>query len=129
MSTTAKVTNTVLVPVHRLDMDTSGLLVYAKTDRGTKALMAAFREGRVEKRYRALLEKRLPDALGTEGEVRFPITTNPLDRLRQCAAVGGREASRVGRFWERAQNARSWKWSPSRAARTSCGSTPRTRWG
>lgn len=92
MSMTAKVTNTVLVPVHRLDMDTSGLLVYAKTDRGTKALMAAFREGRVEKRYRALLEKRLPDALGTEGEVRFPITTNPLDRLRQCAAVGGRES-------------------------------------
>lgn len=104
MSMTAKATGTTLVPVHRLDMDTSGLLVYAKTERGTKALMAAFREGQVDKRYRALLARRLPDTLGNSGEVRFPITTNPLDRLRQCAAVGGRESVTRWRVLEKSSD-------------------------
>lgn len=76
-----------LVPVHRLDMDTSGLLVYAKSESGTKALMAAFRDRRVTKRYAARV---LGAVEGGEGRIEFPLTTNPLDRLRQIAALGGR---------------------------------------
>ena len=76
-----------LVPVHRLDMDTSGLLVYAKSESGTKALMAAFRDRRVTKRYAARV---LGAVEGREGRIEFPLTTNPLDRLRQIAALGGR---------------------------------------
>lgn len=80
-----------LTAVHRLDMDTSGILLYAKTPEGTRSLMAAFREGRVRKRYRAVLEGTLP---GDAGAVELPITTHPLDRLRQITAEGGR-ASRT----------------------------------
>lgn len=79
-----------LTPVHRLDMDTSGLLVYSKNPDATRALMAAFREGRVEKRYEAILEGVLDPKAADSGEIAFPLTTHPLDRLRQCAAEGGR---------------------------------------
>ena len=41
--------------VHRLDADTSGLLVLARTEEAAEALMEAFRERRVEKRYLALV--------------------------------------------------------------------------
>jgi 23S rRNA pseudouridine955/2504/2580 synthase len=45
---------------HRLDRDTSGVLVLAKKRSALTALQAEIREGRVEKRYLALLEGRLP---------------------------------------------------------------------
>lgn len=92
-----------LTAVHRLDMDTSGILLYAKTPEGVRRLMAAFREGRVKKRYRALL---LGNLAAPSGRVDFPITTHPLDRLRQIAAAGGRPASTL---WRRvaAQNGRT----------------------
>lgn len=83
----SRMTGSALTAVHRLDMDTSGILLYARTPEGTRSLMAAFREGRVEKRYRALLEGTPEDAGGI---IDFPITTHPLDRLRQIAAIGGR---------------------------------------
>ncbi len=89
MTMTAEITGSTLTPVHRLDMDTSGLLVYSKNLETTKALMADFREGRVEKRYKALV-RGVPEE--TEGTIRFPLTTNPLDRLRQIAALGGRDS-------------------------------------
>ena len=43
-----EMTGTSLTAVHRLDMDTSGILLYGKTPEGIRSLMAAFREGRVE---------------------------------------------------------------------------------
>lgn len=89
MTMTAEMTGSTLTPVHRLDMDTSGLLVYSKNIEATKALMADFREGRIEKRYHALV-RGVPQTV--EGEIRFPLTTNPLDRLRQIAALGGRDS-------------------------------------
>ena len=46
--------------VHRLDRDTSGVLVLAKKRSALTALQAEIREGRVEKRYLALLEGHLP---------------------------------------------------------------------
>ena len=56
--------------VHRLDRDTSGLLVVARQAHVQRALSAQFRERRVEKRYTALLVGRVPrDA----GEIGFPL--------------------------------------------------------
>jgi len=46
--------------VHRLDRDTSGVLVLARKRSALTALQAEIREGRVEKRYLALLEGWLP---------------------------------------------------------------------
>jgi 23S rRNA pseudouridine1911/1915/1917 synthase len=48
--------------VHRLDKDTSGLLVIAKTDQALRALQAAFQSGEVEKVYLALAYGQPPDA-------------------------------------------------------------------
>ncbi|HEV7489545.1 MAG TPA: RluA family pseudouridine synthase [Rhodanobacteraceae bacterium] len=45
---------------HRLDRDTSGVLVFAKKRSALTALQAEIREGRVEKRYLALLAGKLP---------------------------------------------------------------------
>jgi tRNA pseudouridine32 synthase/23S rRNA pseudouridine746 synthase len=44
------------VEVHRLDLDTSGLLVFALRKKALRALMAAFRERRLEKRYVARVD-------------------------------------------------------------------------
>ena len=88
MTMTGEMTGATLTPVHRLDMDTSGLIVYSKNLETTKRLMADFREGRIEKQYVALV-RGVPAA--EEGEIRIPLTTNPIDRLRQVSAIGGRE--------------------------------------
>ena len=46
--------------VHRLDRDTSGVLLFAKRRSALTAVQAEIREGRVRKRYLALLAGRLP---------------------------------------------------------------------
>ncbi len=51
--------------VHRLDRDTSGLLVVAKTEAAHRALRDALRERRVTREYRALVEGRPPARSGT----------------------------------------------------------------
>lgn len=51
--------------VHRLDRDTSGLLIFAKTDQAQEVLELAFRERRVNKRYLAYVLGNPPD----EGEI------------------------------------------------------------
>jgi 23S rRNA pseudouridine955/2504/2580 synthase len=56
--------------VHRLDRDTSGVLIVAKKRSALTALHAAWREGRVEKRYLALVAGRFAQARQT---VRLPL--------------------------------------------------------
>jgi 23S rRNA pseudouridine955/2504/2580 synthase len=51
--------------VHRLDRDTSGLLVVAKTAAAAASLSAAFRRHRVDKLYWALVAGRPPEAQGS----------------------------------------------------------------
>ena len=51
--------------VHRLDRDTSGVLVVAKTDTAHRALCRAFAERRVRKRYRTLVWGRPEPDAGT----------------------------------------------------------------
>ncbi|MEJ7715278.1 MAG: pseudouridine synthase [Thermoleophilaceae bacterium] len=51
--------------VHRLDRDTSGLLVVAKTESAHRALREAIRERRVAREYVALVEGRPPARTGT----------------------------------------------------------------
>ena len=62
--------------VHRLDMDTSGLLVFAKTEQASAELSRQFREHDVQKCYVALVHGRLPREL--DGSViRLPIAPSP----------------------------------------------------
>ncbi len=67
--------------VHRLDKDTSGVLVAAKSDRAHRALVAAFAAGRVEKRYLALVLGSPPE----RGRVEAGIGRHPVDRKRMSS--------------------------------------------
>ncbi len=56
--------------VHRLDMDTSGVLLLAKTPQAHAALQQQFEKRRVKKRYRALIDG---DVAGTGGLINLPL--------------------------------------------------------
>ncbi|MEE3877666.1 RluA family pseudouridine synthase [Vibrio sp. YYF0003] len=66
--------------IHRLDMATSGILVFALTKRANKSLQKQFMARGVQKRYMALLEGELNDA---EGDISLPMRGDPEDRPRQ----------------------------------------------
>jgi 23S rRNA pseudouridine1911/1915/1917 synthase len=70
--------------VHRLDRDTSGLLVVARSEDAHRRLQAALRARRLEREYLALVEGRVPSRTGT---IEAPIGRDP--RVRTRMAVGG----------------------------------------
>lgn len=82
--------------VHRLDMDTSGLMVVAFCDEVYHILQRQFVEHKVEKRYVARLEHR-PTSDG--GIINLPLCPNPYDRPRQMVSeeYGKRSITR----WQR----------------------------
>lgn len=67
--------------VHRLDMDTSGLMVLALHTPAYHHLQQQFVTHAVTKRYSALLERPMP--LGLQGRIDLPLCPNPYDRPRQ----------------------------------------------
>ena len=75
--------------VHRLDKDTSGLIVVAKTDEAHEALSEQFREREVYKSYVALVHGS-PDQ--NSGIIEAPIARNKHNRLRMKVAAHGRSA-------------------------------------
>jgi 23S rRNA pseudouridine1911/1915/1917 synthase len=85
--------------VHRLDKETSGLLLVAKTDRAHRLLSAALAARRVIRRYAALSWGHLTEDAVT---VDRPIARDPRDRKRMAIVSGGREARtdfvRLARF-------------------------------
>ena len=85
--------------VHRLDKDTSGLMVVAKTDRALRVLSKAIAERRVMRRYAALCWGHLPDDAVS---VDKPLARDPNDRLRMAVVATGRTArtdfARLARF-------------------------------
>jgi 23S rRNA pseudouridine1911/1915/1917 synthase len=75
--------------VHRLDKQTSGLLVVAKTDAAQASLMRQFGAREVEKEYLALVRGEPP---APRGRVEAPIGRDPRDRQRMAVVAGGRES-------------------------------------
>lgn len=75
--------------VHRLDKDTSGLLIVAKTQKAFTHLQAQFKERKVEKSYTALVAGLLPVK---EGTIQAPVSRNPFNRKKFGVFLGGREA-------------------------------------
>lgn len=75
--------------VHRLDKETSGLLVVAKTDAAQASLMRQFGERTIEKEYVALVRGEAPAA---RGRIEAPVGRDPRDRQRMAVVAGGREA-------------------------------------
>lgn len=87
--------------VHRLDRDTSGLLVVAKTDAALDHLSDQFRERTVLKSYVALVHGRVSQ---DSGKVDQPIARDPSNRTRMAVVRGGRSALtlyRVRRSFDR----------------------------
>jgi 23S rRNA pseudouridine1911/1915/1917 synthase len=70
--------------VHRLDRDTSGLLVVSRSQEAHRLLQLALSERRIEREYLALVEGRPPARTGT---IEAPIGRDPRVRIRM--AVGG----------------------------------------
>lgn len=88
--------------VHRLDKETSGLMVVAKTDRARNGLVAQWAERTVGKGYVALVDGLVgPD----DGTVDVPIGRDPSQRQRMTALPRGRSA--ISHFAVRRRYARS----------------------
>ena len=76
--------------VHRLDKDTSGVMVVAKTDGAHDFLKKAFQYRRVEKRYLALISGEIPES---SGGVTLPIGRHPVKRKQMTIDLShGRSA-------------------------------------
>jgi len=73
--------------VHRLDRDTSGLLVISRSERAHRRLQAALRRRQIEREYLTLVQGRPPARSGT---IEAPIGRDP--RVRTRMTVGGAHA-------------------------------------
>ena len=75
--------------VHRLDKDTSGLIIVAKNDSARRRLQRQFKRREVKKVYVALLEGHLEPVRGV---IEAPIGRDKKRRKRMAVVEGGREA-------------------------------------
>jgi 23S rRNA pseudouridine1911/1915/1917 synthase len=86
--------------VHRLDKQTSGLLVVAKTETALEHLGDQFRNRTVFKSYIALIHGRLE---GDAGRIDQPLARDPGNRTRMAVVRGGRSALSLYRVRRRYQ--------------------------
>lgn len=75
--------------VHRIDKETSGILMVAKDLTSFANLQAQFKDRKVEKTYVALVHGRVEPA---EGEISVPVGRLPWNRTRFGVLAGGKEA-------------------------------------
>lgn len=84
--------------VHRIDKDTSGLLVVAKTNAAHESLSAQLKERKALRRYYCIVNGNIRE---NEGIIDKPIGRHPIDRKRMAVIEGGREAVTHYRVLER----------------------------
>ena len=84
--------------VHRLDRDTSGLLMVARNDRAQASLMAQLKARRVKKTYLALVQGSVSAAVG---RIEAPIGRDPKHRTRMAVVPDGRPSVTGYRVRER----------------------------
>jgi 23S rRNA pseudouridine1911/1915/1917 synthase len=77
--------------VHRLDGDTSGLVLAARTAEAFEAMKAALREDRLTKRYLLVCAE---EGLADEGTIEFPIANHPKDQRRVYPCIHPRDVMR-----------------------------------
>ena len=70
--------------VHRIDKDTSGLLIVAKTDKAHIGLAEQIKEHSFTREYNAVIVGHLKDRQGT---INAPIGRNPKDRKKMCVTT------------------------------------------
>ncbi|HET9613433.1 MAG TPA: RluA family pseudouridine synthase [Candidatus Limnocylindrales bacterium] len=84
--------------VHRLDRDTSGLLMVARTDVAQHSLMAQLKARRIKKTYLALV---LGEVAAEAGRIEAPIGRDPKHRTRMAVVPDGRASTTGYRVRER----------------------------
>ncbi len=84
--------------VHRLDRDTSGLLMVAKHDAAQHSLMAQLKARRVRKTYLALVQGSVSAAVG---RIEAPIGRDPKHRTKMAVVPDGRASTTGYRVKER----------------------------
>ncbi len=75
--------------VHRIDKDTSGILVIAKNDEAHNALAEQFKEHSIKREYYALVEGKFNNL---EGTIDRPLGRNKKDRLKMAIVEDGKRA-------------------------------------
>ena len=75
--------------VHRIDRDTSGLIIAAKNDAAHQYLSAQLADHTLARTYECIVVGALREDRGT---VNAPIARHPTDRKRMAVVAGGREA-------------------------------------
>ena len=88
--------------VHRIDKDTSGLLLVAKNDMAHLSLSEQIKAHTVHRAYKAVVIGNMKEDAGT---VDAPIGRHPTDRKRMAIVPGGREAVTHWRVLERLRGA------------------------
>ena len=86
--------------VHRLDKDTSGLILLAKNDRAHQWLQEEFRSRRVEKTYLTLVDGAPPTK---RGRVEAAIGRDPVDRKRMAVVLPEKGRSAVSEYSTKTQ--------------------------
>ena len=81
--------------VHRLDKDTSGLMVVAKNDLAHAGLARQFKAGEIRKEYKALVNGKMH---GREGKIDLPIGRHPRKR-KEMAVVLNRGKGALTLWW------------------------------
>ena len=88
--------------VHRLDKDTSGVLLVAKTEQALRFLMADFKDRKIHKTYHALLVRTPRDP---QGRMVAPIGRHPVHRKKMAVCPeSGKHAVTAWRVQERYPN-------------------------
>jgi 23S rRNA pseudouridine1911/1915/1917 synthase len=77
--------------IHRLDTETSGAVVVARTMEAFQTLKAALKEGRLDKRYLLVCAQ---EGLPEEGTIEFPLAGHPKDQRRVQACIHPRDVVR-----------------------------------
>ena len=84
--------------VHRIDKDTTGLLVVAKTDHALKSLSAQMAAHSVERKYKAIVWFGIKE---DEGTIDAPLARDPRNRLKRAVVTEGKRAVTHYRVLER----------------------------
>lgn len=75
--------------VHRIDKDTSGILVIAKTDEAHKGLAIQFKEHTIKRQYMALVNGIIGEK---SGKIELPIGRDPKNRIKMAVVAQGKVA-------------------------------------
>jgi 23S rRNA pseudouridine1911/1915/1917 synthase len=82
--------------VHRLDKDTSGIILIAKNDRAHRYLQDQFRLRKVKKVYLALVDGRPPTP---RGRIEAPIGRDPINRKKMAVLPAGKGRNSVTEYF------------------------------